>query len=74
MLFLVVMGFLLSIVGILTLIGQVNPAKSSYKKGFEEFLKEELKKNPGYINWLKVAHGGKNYKLGLRILEKIKKQ
>jgi len=68
MLFIAVIGFFLGIIGILTLLDRVNPTKS----GYEKWLEEELKKNPDYINWLKVAHGSKNYRLGLRILRKIK--
>jgi len=34
---------------------------------YEKWLKEELERNPDYINWLKRANGGKDYKLGLKI-------
>jgi len=42
------------------------------KGSYEKWLEEELKINPDYINWLKVTHRGKDYKLGLKILRKIK--
>ena len=38
----------------------------------EKWLKQYLKVNPDYINWLKVADGGKDYKIGLYYLKKIK--
>ena len=40
---------------------------------YEKWLEKELRKNPDYINWLEHANGGKDYKLGLRILREIKK-
>ncbi|GAG59171.1 unnamed protein product [marine sediment metagenome] len=43
------------------------------KSSYEKWLEEELRKNPDYINWLKTANNGRHYKLGLRILRKIKK-
>ena len=70
MLFIAVIGFFLGIVFLLALIDQVSPMKL----GYEKWLEEELKKNPDYINWLKVYSKGKYYKLGLRILIKIKKE
>jgi len=50
----------------LGLIDKWTQPKGSYRK----WLEKELERNPDYINWLK---GGKNYKLGLKILAKIKK-
>jgi len=40
---------------------------------YEKWLEKELRKNPDYINWLEHSNGGKDYKLGLRILREIKK-
>ena len=44
------------------------------KGSYEKWLEEELERNPDYINWLKVTNRGRDYKLGLRILRKIKKK
>ena len=43
------------------------------KSSYEVWLMEELRRNPDYINWLKVANSGRDYKLGRRILKRIKK-
>ena len=43
------------------------------KGSYEKWLEEELERNPGYINWLRYANSGRDYKLGLRILKKIKR-
>jgi len=43
------------------------------KGSYEKWLEEELKINPDYINWLKVTHRGKDYKLGLKVLAKAKR-
>ena len=43
------------------------------KSFYEKWLEEELRENPDYINWLKRVDGGKNYKLGLKVLAKIKR-
>ena len=39
-------------------------SKSEYGK----WLEKELERNPDYINWLKNANSGRDYKLGLSIL------
>ena len=44
------------------------------KGNYEKWLEEELERNPDYINWLKTASRGKDYKLGLRVLKKINKR
>lgn len=44
------------------------------KEPYEKWLEGELKRNPDYIDWLKVANGGKDYKLGLRILKRIENE
>lgn len=40
------------------------------KSGHEKWLKKELERNPDYINWLKNANSGKDYRLGLSILKR----
>lgn len=40
------------------------------KSGHKRWLEEELERNPDYINWLKNANSGKDYKLGLSILRR----
>ena len=60
--------FLVSICFLFSLIDKWTEPKDSYDK----WLEAELKRNPGYINWLKRANSGKDYKRGLRILRKIK--
>ena len=40
------------------------------KSTYEKWLEKELERNPDYINWLKEANNGKNYKLGLKINER----
>ena len=51
------------------LIDQWTQPKSLYG----EWLGEKLKRNTDYIRWLENANSGRDYKLGLRILKKIKK-
>ena len=41
---------------------------------YERWLKEELKRNPDYIDWLKCANCGRDYRLGLKILKNIKRK
>ena len=43
------------------------------KTDYEKWLKEELRVNPDYIEWLKVSNSGKDYKRGKRIMRKLKK-
>ena len=44
------------------------------KTDYEKWLTEELRVNPGYIDWLKVANNGKDYKMGLRIVRKLRRK
>jgi len=44
------------------------------KSEWHKYLEKELERNPDYINWLKKANKIKDYKLGLKILKKIKKE
>ena len=46
-----------------------NEQKSEHQK----YLERELEDNPDYINWLKMANNGRDYKLGIKILTKIKR-
>ena len=43
------------------------------KTSYQKWLEKELERYPDYINWLKYANGGRDYKKGLKILEKIKR-
>jgi len=72
------MGFFLPIfiafcVGVAVALGFIDKILKP-KGSYEKWLEEELKTNPDYINWLKVANRGKDYRLGLRILRKIKRR
>ena len=40
---------------------------------YEIWLEEKLDKNPDYIDWLKVTNGGKDYHLGLKVLNKVER-
>lgn len=62
-------GFSVAIVIILGLIDRWTEPKSSYRR----WLERELRKDLNYINWLKHANNGKDYKLGLKVLKKIKR-
>ena len=42
------------------------------KNRYEIWLEDKLRVCPEYINFLKVADAGKNYKLGKRALKKVK--
>jgi len=66
----ITMLFFLGIVGIFSLINRLTRTKSSYR----QWLENELQRDPDYIIWLKYANNGKDYKLGLQILNKIKKR
>ena len=44
------------------------------KTSYEKWLEEELARNPGYIDWLKCANCGRDYRLGLKVLRKIIKE
>ena len=60
-------------VGAILLLGLIDKwteTKGSYVK----WLEKELEKDPGYIGWLKGANSGRDYKLGLKILKKIKRK
>jgi len=67
--FLIFVAFLTAFVLLMGLIDRWTQPKTSYEK----WLEIELKRNPDYIDWLRVANNGKDYKLGLRILRKLKK-
>ena len=43
------------------------------KSEWEKYLERRLERYPDYIEWLKVANGGRDYKLGLRILARIER-
>ena len=58
------------IIAIFIVLDELTKGKSEYEK----WLKEELERNPNYINWLSYANYGKDYKLGLKISKKIKKK
>ena len=70
MIFIAMLVFFLGVVGIFKLTDRLTRTKSSY----QQWLKDELLRNPDYIIWLKYANNGKDYKLGLQILNKIKKR
>ena len=65
----IIIAFCVAISLLISLIDKWTQPKSSYKK----WLEEELEENPDYINWLKDANSGKDYKTGLRILARIKR-
>ena len=43
------------------------------KSEFEKYIEKELEQNPDYIDWLKKAHNGRDYKLGLGIIARIER-
>ena len=56
--------FFVSVVLLLGLIDKWTQAKGSYYK----WLEQKLERDPGYIDWLRTANDGRDYKVGLRIL------
>ena len=48
----------------------LNPSET---ETYEKWLQKEFESNPDYVNWLKHANGGKDYKLGVRVFEKMKR-
>lgn len=65
-----IIAFLLFIISIFVIVDIAFRTESEWEK----WLKKKLKDDPSYINWLKIANGGKGYKLGLKILKKINKR
>lgn len=65
----IIIAFCVAISLLISLIDKWTQPKSSYKR----WLEEELEENPDYINWLKDANGGRDYKTALRILARIKR-
>ena len=64
----IIIIFLIFIIGIFIIL---NRTKGNL--AHNDYIKEELEKNPDYIVWLKYANDGRDYKLGLKILKKIKR-
>ena len=61
-----------AIIGFVTLFSLIDKWTTA-KGSYEKWLEIELKKNPEYINWLKYANNGKDYKLGKKILAGIRR-
>jgi hypothetical protein len=62
---------MLIILIILFLIGVFILLNREPRSEWEKYLEKELERNPDYINWLKYANGGREYKRALRILTRI---
>jgi len=62
-------GFFVAVTFLLGLMDRWLEPKSSYRK----WLEKRLEEYPDYINWLKCANGGRDYKLGLKILAKLER-
>ena len=69
LLFPIFLAFFLLMAVILGLLDKMLQPKDSYEK----WLGEELKRNPGYIDWL-MANDGKGYKMGLRIVKRLRRK
>jgi len=66
----IILGVVLAL-GLALIEKWLNPSDT---ETYEKWLEEELVRNPGYIDWLKCTNRGKDYKLGLKILRKIKQE
>ena len=52
----------------------IRGSMTTTKTKYEKWLEEKLRKDPDYIEWLKNNYTKETYKLGLRILKKIRKE
>ena len=58
---------------ILLLVGLFLYLSREPKSEWHKYLERRLERYPDYINWLKYANGGRDYKKGLKILKRIER-